>query len=154
MTHEHEPRVTVVEREDSMHGLVIGRLVEVDSLGAPRVECEGLILEARTTIALGSRDVGRTLVIAFERGNQSFPIVIGALHEPLEILAARPNTSVSEAEIDGERVVLSAKREIVLECGQASLTLKRDGRVIIQGTHVLSRSSGPNRIKGATINLN
>jgi hypothetical protein len=58
------------------------------------------------------------------------------------------------AELDGERVLLTADREIVLRCGEASLTLTRAGKVLIRGTYVLSRSSGSNRIKGAAVEIN
>lgn len=44
--------------------------------------------------------------------------------------------------------------ELVLHCGKASITLHKDGRVVIQGTYVETRSSGTNRIKGATVKLN
>jgi hypothetical protein len=61
---------------------------------------------------------------------------------------------VVRAEIDGERRVIEAEREIVLRCGDASITLTRAGKVIIRGTYILSRSSGYNRMKGAAIDLN
>jgi hypothetical protein len=58
------------------------------------------------------------------------------------------------AELDGERVVLSAEREISLKCGEASITLTAAGKILIRGTYVLTRSSGANRIKGATVEIN
>lgn len=59
-----------------------------------------------------------------------------------------------ELESDGERLVLTAEREIVLRCGRASLTLTRAGKVLIRGAYVLSRSSGVNRIKGGSVQIN
>ncbi|TIP53764.1 MAG: DUF2345 domain-containing protein, partial [Mesorhizobium sp.] len=53
-----------------------------------------------------------------------------------------------------ERLDLSAEREIVLRCGKASITLTRTGKIILRGTYILSRSSGPNKIKGGSIQLN
>jgi uncharacterized protein (DUF2345 family) len=55
---------------------------------------------------------------------------------------------------DDERFVVSAEREIVLQCGDASITLTRAGKVLIKGTYVLSRSSGYNKIKGAAVDIN
>ena len=50
--------------------------------------------------------------------------------------------------------MLRAEREIVLECGDASITLTRAGKVLIRGHYILSRASGYNRIKGAAIDIN
>ena len=60
----------------------------------------------------------------------------------------------AEATLDGKRVVLEAADEIVLRCGEASITLRRNGRVVIRGTHVESRSRGVNRIKGGAVQIN
>ena len=53
-----------------------------------------------------------------------------------------------------ERLELTAEREIVLRCGEASLTLTRAGKIILRGTYVLSRSSGVNKIKGGSVQIN
>lgn len=61
---------------------------------------------------------------------------------------------VIEADVDGRRVRIVAKDEIVLECGQASVTLRRNGRIIIRGTYVETHSEGTNRIKGGQVRIN
>jgi hypothetical protein len=50
--------------------------------------------------------------------------------------------------------VLSAEREIVLRCGAASITLTRAGKILINGSYILSRSTGYNKIKGAAVGIN
>jgi hypothetical protein len=57
-------------------------------------------------------------------------------------------------EVEGKRVVLSAADEIVLRCGKSSITLTRAGKVVIRGAYLLSRASGVNRIKGASVQIN
>jgi hypothetical protein len=59
-----------------------------------------------------------------------------------------------EAHVDGQRVTLEGSDEIVLKCGQASITLRRNGKVIIRGTYVETHSSGVNRIKGGSVQVN
>ena len=59
------------------------------------------------------------------------PIVVGCLHEPTSALG--PATEHVAVDADGERLVVSAKDQIVLRCGKASITLTKEGRVIIQG---------------------
>jgi len=69
---------------------------------------------------------------------------------------ARPveNAVVLEADVDGTRVRVTARDEVVIACGKASITLRRNGRVVIRGTHVETLSSGTNRIKGGQVRVN
>jgi hypothetical protein len=62
--------------------------------------------------------------------------------------------SIIEADVDGRRVRIIAKDEIVFECGLASVTLRRNGRIIIRGTYVETHSEGTNRIKGGQVRIN
>lgn len=135
---------------ESGTGPVVGRLCGLDEHGGPFVCFDGAPCEtpipARSVIPLSSADVGREVVLLFERGDAARPLVMGVLWtqrpEPLR------------TEIDGEKLVFTADREIVLRCGAASMTLTRAGKVLIQGAYVLSRSSGANRIKGAVVEIN
>ena len=71
--------------------------------------------------------------------------------------APRPDGSEQpfiEADVDGRRVRVTALDEIVLQCGTASITLRRNGRVVIHGTYVETESEGTNRIKGGQVRIN
>jgi hypothetical protein len=68
--------------------------------------------------------------------------------------AAAPPPQVIEADVDGRRVRVVAQDEIVLQCGQASITLRRNGRIVIRGTYVETHSEGTNRIKGGQVRIN
>lgn len=75
--------------------------------------------------------------------------------------AAEPDASaqagaapVITADVDGRRVRIVAQDEIVLECGSASITLRRNGRVVVRGTYVETYSEGTNRIKGGQVRIN
>ncbi len=59
-----------------------------------------------------------------------------------------------DVDVDGERLVVTAKEQLVLRCGKASITLTREGKVLIQGAYISSRSSGVNRVKGGSVQLN
>lgn len=58
------------------------------------------------------------------------------------------------AYVDGNRVVLEGKEEIVLKCGEASITLTKAGKILIRGKYLLNRSSGVNRILGGSVQVN
>jgi hypothetical protein len=69
-------------------------------------------------------------------------------------LTARPAAPVIEADVDGARVRICARDEVVIACGPASITLRRNGRVVIRGTHVETRAAGTNRIRGGQVRVN
>jgi hypothetical protein len=56
--------------------------------------------------------------------------------------------------VDGKRVAIEGADEIELRCGEASITLRRNGKIIIKGTYVESSSKGVNRVKGGAIKIN
>lgn len=79
----------------------------------------------------------------------SWGVIQGKTSWPLD---KQPNQV--EVDADGERMIVSAKEQLVLRCGKASITLTKAGKVLIKGSYVLSRSSGVNRIKGGSVQLN
>ncbi len=115
---------------------------------------------ARTTVALTAKSIGRSVVLVFENGDANLPIIMGAIAaqpSPLPVLMEESSPVVGEdttAHVDGERVVLEGRKEIVLKCGKASITLTRAGKVLIQGAYVSSRSSGVQRIRGGSVHIN
>ncbi len=76
------------------------------------------------------------------------------MNPPVSSVPARPQALVFEADVDGARVRICARDEVVIACGQASITLRRNGRVIIRGTHVETRAAGTNRIRGGQVRVN
>ncbi|MGN7744061.1 DUF6484 domain-containing protein [Pseudomonas sp. 22526] len=135
-----------------LDGVVIGILLDVPQAGAPVVAFPGCPSEtgiaARTTTELSRDDIGAQVALMFEAGDPSQPLVIGRIQR-------LPETTVPAiAHLDGERLEFTAEREIVLRCGKASITLTRAGKVIIQGAYLSSRSSGVNRIKGGSVQIN
>ena len=144
--------------------VVIGRLVSFGADGTPLVDFPGNPLQeplsALTTARLETTMTGRVVALLFADGNLAQPVVIGLIQRPAEegvtvvdALGQTPGRP-GEARVDGERVLLSADREMVLKCGRASITLTRAGKVLIRGAYVLSRSSGVNRIKGGSVQIN
>jgi hypothetical protein len=135
---------------------LVGRLHGFDLMDQPLVVCvpalAGQVLTARTTVPLRQSMIGRDVVLCFENGDVAAPIIMGVI-EPHPLADPMPPAG-TEVSADGMRHVIQAEREIVLRCGEASITLTRAGKVIIQGKYILSRSSGYNKIKGAAVDIN
>jgi hypothetical protein len=81
-------------------------------------------------------------------------VLIGLVRERVAAAARDAAPGQLELKLDGETLRLTAEHEIELKCGNASLILRRSGRVILKGTHVVTTSTGPVKVKGATIDLN
>jgi hypothetical protein len=120
--------------------------------GVPNLSHE--VIVARSTVPLASSQIGSTVVLLFEEGDPRRPIVVGVVRETRAVTIAGERGESVSAQIDDVRLVLSAEREIVLRCGDASITLTCAGKVLIKGTHIVSRSSGCNKIKGAAVDIN
>jgi Domain of unknown function (DUF6484) len=145
--------------------VLVGTLAGINNSGQPLVrhpmDPSGRVSLARTTVPIRAEQIDREVVIAFESGDIARPIVLGVLVRPDEPDSADPRSTtptvrrpIVQATLDGEQLVLTAQNELVLRCGKASLTLTRAGKILIRGTYVLSRSSGVNRIKGGSVQLN
>lgn len=142
----------------NQHAAVTGRFVGFDLEDQPLIgglpELPGEIVPARTTVALKREQIGATVAMLFDRGNPRRPIICGVLQEHRAISPADGALRQGSVQIDDDRLVLSAERELVLRCGAATITLTRAGKVLIKGAYILSRSSGYNRIKGAAVDIN
>jgi hypothetical protein len=144
-------------RAASTNGVALGTLVALLEGRTPMVTYPGqpgtAAVAARTTLALMADDIGVEVVLQFEAGDPERPIILGCLRSTEAWpLAERPAQVHLDA--DGRRLVVDAKEEITLRCGKASITLTKAGKVIVQGTYVLHRSSGVMRIKGGSVQLN
>lgn len=144
-------------------GLVIGTLSALSDEGASvsLALADGLqTVLARSMILLRPEDVGDAVVVMFAADDCAPPLVLGRLQNPAVAASSLPPRFVEgegplpEVTLDGERVELAAASEIVLRCGKASLTLTSSGKIVLRGTYILSRSSGPNKIRGGSIQLN
>ena len=144
-----------------VQGVVVGRLVAATESGEPIVDYPGnsgnQLRQARSTVALTPSDLGQSVVLMFEQGDAQRPIILGVLVSAPASAIMNPtenSNALYKARTDQERLVLTANREVVLQCGQASITLTSAGKVLLRGAYVSSRSSGVNRVKGASVQIN
>jgi hypothetical protein len=94
--------------------------------------------------------VGARVLATFLNGDETQPIVLGLLEPPPAAdYGAEPRVGKAP-----DTLRIAAGRELVIECGEAKISLRKDGRIEIRGTHLISRSSGPNKIKGGSVFIN
>lgn len=152
--------------EARIDGVRVGTVAAIDENGAVRVEYPGgrfgptparLAGGIRSLGAAGGIAPGLRVLLVFEEGDPRRPVVVDTVHDrveapgPIEMEAPEPLEDVT---VDGRRITFDAREEIVLRCGKSSITLTRAGKILIRGAYLLTRSSGVNRIKGASVQIN
>ncbi|WP_437293139.1 DUF6484 domain-containing protein [Sorangium sp. So ce426] len=164
---------------ERIEGIVIGRVIE--ALDGVRVAFPGTPegVAARALAGPSSLVPGAEVALLFEEGDPSRPVILGRMAEglgaarsaaaasPPGATAATPGDAAAPDDAaatgaaaslqvtrDGERLVLTAEREIVLQCGEASITLTRAGKILLRGAYVSSRATGVNRIQGGSVEIN
>jgi hypothetical protein len=143
---------------DCLIGVVTGTLIGFKDAGLiPLVLFPGqagsAAVCAATVVDLQGNHIGRQVALMFENGNPRRPVIMGLLRAAQAWpLTEQPATVGLEA--DGEHLVVSAREQLVLRCGKASITLTKAGKVLIQGAYVSNRSSGVMRVKGGSVQIN
>ena len=138
---------------------VVLRVITVDSRGSARIALGAEpveVVSARSTVPLDPTDAGRHALVLFEGNSMHKPIITGLLQDDAHptCTPSQERRRHAEVVVDGERIVIEATKDLELRCGEGSIVLKRDGTVIIKGTHVVSRSKGVNKVKGAAVMIN
>lgn len=156
MSREADLLANTARTPSRLDGVVIGVLMGFDETGAPLVVFPGNRIEqavpARTTAKLEQADVGADVALMFEQGDPARPLIMGRILHPEAAPAA--GDPARAAAVDDQRLELKAEQEIVLRCGKASITLTRAGKILLRGAYIFSRSSGVNKIKGGSVQLN
>lgn len=147
---------------ERINGVVIGTLTEASKNGQPMVHFPGIptgeALPAISTEDLSHGETGQEVALGFVNGDPASPIILGLIQKTREQQKSVPAESNEEknvnVQLDGERLTLSAEREIVLKCGESSITLTRAGKVILKGAYLSTHATGLNRIKGGSVQIN
>jgi len=130
-------------------GVVIGEVTDVTADGRPLVRSTAAPAPrpAQTVHFQTPPDwttcVGVRVVVAFVDGDPGQPVVLGLLDAPRQESTATPRS-----------LRIAAGQELVIECGKSKILLRADGRVEIRGEHLVSRATGPNKVKGGSVHIN
>lgn len=154
--------------------IVIGEITGLDAQGQPLVNYPENTTNAPqvalTTVGITAAHTGRQVALLFAKGDPRSPVIMGLIHSPLhELIVAYANRESEQVEtdqpearplnvddlvVDGRRIVLEGREEVVIRCGEASITLTKAGKILIRGNYVLNRSAGVNRIMGGSVQVN
>ena len=134
----------------------IGRVVSVGNDAVPLIDFPGnshgplvarLALSAADTERLAKQWQDREVLIVFVGHDTRQPVITGLLRNSFD------GVEIAECE-SFERLLFKAEEELVLQCGEAKIVLRRDGKLTIVGKQILSRALERHRIRGATVDIN
>jgi len=136
-----------------LYPTTLGRLSALGSKGEAWITVDDAKpCQARTTVELTAGLVGREVLVCVA-GKRKVPVVVGVLRKPGD--AANPAAvETLDLVVDRQRITLSAQKEIVLRCGEATLSLTADGKVAIRGADVVTTAARTNRIRGGAVRIN
>ncbi|WP_111642382.1 hypothetical protein [Marinimicrobium alkaliphilum] len=146
--------------------LLIGTITGITEEGSPQLRfmLDGAwrTVAAVPMISMTPKHVGRQGVAMMANGEIKALVLVGLVHSPLDTVLQQAVTldGMSEpeaepyADVDGQSRIIEGKEQVVLRCGDASITLTKAGKIILRGKHLVSRSSGVNRILGGSIQMN
>jgi hypothetical protein len=141
----------------------VGCVTDIDERGVPYVDFPGNPSGPLPARLLASafkerrENVSRQpVLLVFEYGDFERPVILGYVDDTISLGLAETARATGRTDVvmDGKSIRLEACEEILLTCGKGSITLKKDGKIIIKGTEIVSRSSGANKIRGASVSIN
>jgi hypothetical protein len=163
------PATSLKRRPESISSARVGWIVGVSSQGNPLVDFPANRagpVEAMSAVPAPRSELNaavhqrRQVVLLFDGGDSRFPILIAfvvpsAMASQAPVLAEVTAPALPEVvEVDGKRVCIEGHDELVLRCGEASITLRRNGKIVLRGACLESRAKGTNRIKGGAVEVN
>jgi hypothetical protein len=158
--HAHERPAQDTADATDYRGPVVAALIGVERDGSVRVDVPGYgeararVLSTTTRVELQRASAGRQVVVLCEGSDPSLPIVAGLLEDPVEALLSMSAQEEHRVEATERDRVFRAEGSITLVCGEASLTLHADGRVVTRGVNVVSVASEQQRIQGSVVRIN
>ncbi len=106
------------------------------------------ILQTSESTAL-SLSEGDTVLVWLPESGEELGVVLGRIG-PSRAPAVEPETKQDTP----DELVIEAKKNLTFKCGDGSITLRKDGKILIKGKDLVSRAKRMNRIKGGSVAIN
>ena len=118
-----------------------------DEAGGAAVSCDFLRTSAAPLPALHPGDP--VLFVFEEERARGYVLGVVESYEP-----GREPTSSSLYTDEVREVKINAEERIELRCGESSITMDKEGQVVVKGVKIVSRAKKANKIKGGTVLIN
>ena len=153
-----EPRNSSPPSLFEIPGVTIGKVLAVIRGIGPLIDypgnASGELVIARTLVPVAEKDLDSEVALTFENHDRMKPLILGIIRSFDNGLETTKATPLTEVKLDQDVLLLTANKQIVLRCGNSSITLTREGKLLIEGKYVVSESSGVNKIRGGSVQIN
>jgi hypothetical protein len=92
---------------------------------------------------------GDSVLVWWSGASDDRPVIMGRIGP-----AMQPPVPREKPQEIPDHLVLEAKEALHLKCGDGSITIRADGKILIQGKDLVSRALRMNRIKGGAVSIN
>jgi len=108
-------------------------------------------------------NIDREVLLVFEKGNPSLPIIIALMTDPFEHLSLNPSINHSKdilkvhaqkIEFKADEISLEADEKISFKCTNSNISLFKDGKIVQKGKRILSKAIEMIRIVGGAVRIN
>jgi hypothetical protein len=107
------------------------------------------VLQSSDTSSLLLSDGDTVLIWQWPAGSDH-GVILGRIR-PTQATAPEPR---HERETVPDEIVIEAKKNLTLKCGEGSITIRQDGKILIKGKDLVSHAQRMNRIKGGSVSIN
>ena len=128
-------------------GSTRGVVIETGEADALVAFTDGAVLEcdALDTVIFGANGLApEDRVVVLHGGAGERPVIIGRI----ATAASRPPADAPDT------LVVEARENLTLRCGEGSITIRADGRILIKGKDLVSHARRSNRIRGGAVTIN
>lgn len=130
---------------------VRGKVAQIEDNGTLTVlAVDGRVFRCECLHALGGAQIAADKIGSLAAGDSV--LVLPPSGAELAIVLGRVGPMTGQA--PAETLSLEASRNLTLRCGQSSLEMRADGKVLIRGEDVLVRAKGTKRIRAGTVSIN
>lgn len=134
-----------------VYGVVIGELIELyrNSALIKIPDYHPIDVEAKIICAYDFLKDRKKVAIMFEGGDVNKPMIIGMMEDQTS------SHEVKSVTVDhNEHLLIEANQEIELRCGESSIVLTQDGRILLRGNYISSQAMATQRIRGGSVQIN
>ena len=114
--------------------------VLVSFSGQEPLRCDRLCTSDRDELTLREGDL---VLVLLPAGGDERGVVLGRIGPRI---AARPEAP--------DELVIEARKNLTIRCGEGSITFREDGKILIKGRDLVSRAQRNIRLKGGSVALN
>jgi len=92
---------------------------------------------------------GDVVLVLLPESDEERGVVLGRIG-PSRASAVEPEKTKDTP----DELVIEAKKNLTFKCGDGSITMRKDGKILIKGKDLVSRAKRMNRIKGGSVAIN